>query len=140
MRIATWNIGGGFIYSDQNDVFDVEKIEYFIDELKKIQPDIVCFQEIHVSQNNNQPKIIAEALGFGFFETETISDSHVKDGEKLSLSIISKYPILSSQFHKLPNPHLYFILNGEKVLSHNKGFLESKISYKNTVIRVLSGH
>ncbi len=140
MRIATWNIGGGFIYSNLKDAFDLEQIEYFIDELKKISPDIVCFQEIHVSKKNDQPKIIAKALGFDYVITESIADSHLKEGEKLSISIISRYPILSSKFDKLWNPQLKFIWNGKEQFSHDKGFLEAKISYDNRTIRVLSGH
>ncbi len=140
MRIATWNVGGGFIYSNQKQEFDLEKIEYFIDELKSIKPDIVCFQEIHSSINNNQPKIIADALGFKYIKTEPIADSHLKDEEKLSISIISRYPIISSKFNKLLNPNLQSIWDGKKVFSHDKGFLEAKINYNDTTIRVLSGH
>lgn len=140
MRIATWNIGGGFILSEQKHEFDTEDLSYFIDELKKIQPDIVCLQEVHVSENNNQPKIIAKALGFEFYQIESIADSHLKSGEKLSIAIISKYPIISSKFNKLPNPNLEFIWNGEKTLSHDKGFLEAIIDYKGSNIKVLSGH
>ena len=140
MRVATWNIGGGFISSEQKREFDVEDIGYFIDELKKIQPDIICFQEIHVSENNDQPKMIANALDFAFYKTESIADSHLKDGEKLSIAIISKYPIISSKFSKLPNPNLEFIWNGKKVFSHDKGFLETVIDYKEINARVLSGH
>ncbi len=140
MRVATWNIGGGFISSNQKHEFNTEDINYFIDELKKIQPDVICFQEIHVSENNNQPKVIAKALGYKFFKTETIADSHLKDGEKLSIAVISKYPIISSKFNKLPNPNLEFIWNGEKAFSHDKGFLEVVINYQDTRITVLSGH
>lgn len=140
MRIAIWNIGGGFISSEQKHEFDIENIGYFIDELKKIQPDIVCFQEIHVSENNNQPKMIAKALGFGFNKVESIADSHLKSGEKLSIAIISKYPIISSKFNKLPNPNLEFVWNGEKAFSHDKGFLEVIINYKGSNVKVLSGH
>jgi len=140
MRIATWNIGGGFISSDQKHEFDTEDISYFIDEIKKIQPDIICFQEIHVSENNDQPKMIAKALGYKSLKTEIIADSHLKDGEKLSIAIISKYPIISSKFNKLPNPNLEFIWNGKKAFSHDKGFLEVVINYQDTSISVLSGH
>lgn len=140
MRIATWNIGGGFIYSSQKHEFDLEKVEYFINELKSIKPDIVCFQEIHVSKDNNQPKIFANALGFRYLKTESIADSHLKDGEKLSISIISRYQIISSKFNKLPNPDLQSIWNGKKVFSHDKGFLEATIDYNDTEIKVLSGH
>ena len=109
MRIATWNIGGGFVYSNQKQEFDLEKIEYFINKLKSIKPDIVCFQEIHDAINNNQPKIIADALGFDYIKTEPIADSHLKNNEKLSISIISRYPIISSKFNKLLNPNLQSI-------------------------------
>ena len=140
MRIATWNIGGGFILSDQKQEFDLENIDYFIDELQKIKPDVVCFQEIHVSENNDQPKMIAKALGFEFVEVESIADSHLKDNEQLSIAIISKYPIISSKFNKLPNPNLQFIWNGKKEFSHDKGFLEAKVNYSDTAIKILSGH
>ena len=140
MRIATWNIGGGFISSDKKQEYDLENIQYFIDELKSIQPDIVCFQEAHVSNNNNQPEKIAEALNFDFVRTEFIADSHLKDGEKLSISIISKYPITSSKFNMLTNPNLEFIWKDKKAFSHDKGFLESTIDYNGSDIKVFSGH
>ena len=140
MRIATWNIGGGFISSYQKQEYDLENIDYFIDELKHINPDIVCFQEIHVSEKKDQPNIIAGALGFKFVKTESIADSHLKDGEKLSISIISRFPIISSKFNKLPNPNLQFIWRGKRAFSHDKGFLDAIINYNNISIRVLSGH
>jgi len=140
MRIATWNIGGGFIESKQKYEYDFENINYFIDELKKINPDIVCFQEIHISKKNDQPKIIAEHLNFQHITTHSIADSHLKDDEKLSISIISKFPIISSKFNLLPNPNLQFIWKGKKAFSHDKGFLETSIDYKWATIRVLSGH
>lgn len=140
MRIATWNIGGGFISSKQKHKFDTEDIGYFIDELKKIQPDIICFQEIHVSENNDQPKMIAKSLGFKFCEVESIANSHLKDGEKLSIAIISKYPIISSKFNLLLNPNLHSVWSGKEVISHDKGFLEVKINYQSADVRILSGH
>lgn len=140
MRLATWNIGGGFVSTGEKLVFDLENLGYFIDELQKIQPDVVCFQEIHVSRNNDQPKLISEALNLPFIRTESIAGSHIKDGEMLSIAILSKYPITSSKFHTLPNPYLQFIWKGEMVVSHDKGFLEVEIDYSGTSIRILSGH
>jgi endonuclease/exonuclease/phosphatase family metal-dependent hydrolase len=140
MRIATWNVGGGFISTEQNLEFNTEDVGYFIGELKKIQPDVVCLQESHVSENNDQPMMMARALGFDFYKIESIADSHIKDGEKLSIAIISKYPIVSSKYLKLPHPNLYIILNGKKELCHDKGFLEVTINYQGNNFRVLSGH
>ncbi|MFH1030363.1 MAG: endonuclease/exonuclease/phosphatase family protein [bacterium] len=140
MRIATWNIGGGFIESNQKHEYDVEDISYFIEELKSINPDIACFQEIHVSKKNDQPKIIADSLGFQYITTHPIADSHLKDNEKLSISIISRFPIISSKFNLLPNPNLQFIWRGKTAFSHDKGFMEAVIGYKGIKIKILSGH
>ncbi len=140
MRIATWNIGGSFISSDQKNKYDLENIDYFIDELKSINPDIVCFQEIHVSKKNDQPKIIANALDFKYFKTFSIADSHLKNNEKLSISIISRFQIVSSKFNMLSNPNLQFIWRGKKAFSHDKGFLEAVVNYNGIDIRILSGH
>ncbi len=133
-------MGGGFISSGQKHEYGIEDINYFIHELKSINPDIVCFQEIHVSGKNNQPRIIADSLCFQNVTTYSIANSHLKDGEKLSISIISRFPIVSSKFNILPNPNLTFIWKGEKAFSHDKGFLEAIVDYKGTNIRILSGH
>jgi endonuclease/exonuclease/phosphatase family metal-dependent hydrolase len=140
MRIATWNIGGGFIESNKKYAYDIEDINYFIDELRSINPDIVCFQEIHVSEKNDQPRIIADSLRFQYVTTHSIADSHLKDNEKLSISIISRFPIISSKFNLLPNPNLQFIWKGKTEFSHDKGFMEATIDYKGSDIRILSGH
>jgi hypothetical protein len=64
----------------------------------------------------------------------------LKDGEKLSISIISRFPITSSKFNKLPNPNLEFRWKGKKAFSHDKGFLETEINCNGVNIRILSGH
>lgn len=140
MRIATWNIGGGFVSSKERLVFDLEDIDYIIEEFKKINPDIVCLQEPHVGDNNDQPKVIADALGFGFVKTVVIADSHIKANNKLAISVISKYPIISSKFNKLINPNLSFIWEGKKVYTFDKGFVEVVINYEDKPVRILSGH
>lgn len=140
MKIATWNIGGGYISQNQNLVFETEDISYFADELKNIQPDVVCLQEAHISESTNQPQTIADALDFKYVLVHPISDSHLKDGERLSVAIISKYSIISSIFYLLPNPNLQFIWKSQIVNSHDKGFLESIIDYNGDIVRVLSGH
>lgn len=140
MRIATWNIGGGFISQKKDNNFKIEDINYFVKELKYINPDVICLQEVHESKNNNQSQIIAKNLGLKFVKTKVIAKSHLKSGEKLSLSIISRYPILSSKFYKLKNPRLKMIWKGKSVFSHNKGFVECKILYGNHKIRILCGH
>jgi len=140
MRVLTWNIGGGFILNKKNNQFDIEDINYFVNEIQKVNPDVVCLQEIHFSETNNQTQIIANALGYEHHEIESIAESHLKDGEKLSIALISKYPVDFFKFNKLSNPNLKFIWKGKEAYSHDKGFLEANINYDGKVIRILSGH
>jgi endonuclease/exonuclease/phosphatase family metal-dependent hydrolase len=140
MRVATWNVGGGYVSTNNNLEFNTENLDYFIDELEKVKPDITCFQEIHTSKRNDQPRIIANKLNTTYFKTASIASSHLKDGEELALSIVSNYPILYSKFHKLTNPNLKMIFKGEEVTSHDKGFLEIRVLYQGETISVLSGH
>jgi endonuclease/exonuclease/phosphatase family metal-dependent hydrolase len=139
MRIATWNIGGCFIYSKDKREFDLEDIDYFISELKKIKPDIVCLQEVHISKKRNQAELIANKLELYFCST-VIAKSHLKDNEDLSLAVLSKYPIITSRFIKLPNPNLTFVWRGKKASSHDKGFLESNVNCNKKKIRIFCGH
>ncbi len=140
MRIATWNIGGGFISKNNDLIFEYENWDYFVNQLNDVKPEIVCLQETHVSDEASQPKIIAKALGFDFEVSQVTAPSHLKNGPGLAVSIISKYPIVSSKFNLLPNPNLEFIWNGSKARSHDKGFIEATVDFKGTKIRVLSGH
>jgi len=139
MRIATWNINGGFISKEAN-LYTDENTGYIGEELCKVRPDIVCLQETHVSESTNQSSMLAKILGDYSHRTEVIGDSHIKDGEKLCISFLSKYKILTSKFHTLLNPNLTFVWNGVPAQSHEKGFLESILDYHGTQIRVLSGH
>jgi len=119
-----------------NNEYDIENIKYIINELNKVNLDILCFQEIHESQ----VKQIADSLWYKYFSFEIIADSHLKDWEKLSIAIISKYEILSSNFKKLTNPNLEFLWKWKKAFSHDKGFLEINIDYKWKTVRILSWH
>ena len=92
MRIATWNIWWGFISQNWENIYNIKNIDYFVEELKKINPDIICFQEIHNSKNNNQAEIISKALNLDYKVIENVSISHLKENEKLSIVIISKFP------------------------------------------------
>ena len=139
MKIATWNIGGGFISKNNNLDFNEENLDYFVEEIKKINPDIICLQETHTSENTNQPKEIAKKLGYNYFRTKKVSDSHLKINQKLSLAIISKFPITDSKIHKLPNPNMEFIWRNKKVMSHDKIIFETRIKYNDKIIKVFSG-
>jgi len=140
LKIATWNIGGGFTGDPILDKYDTEDISYFCEELKKQSPDIICLQECHTGKDNEQPQTIANALEYKYIASHAIAPSHLKEGPLLSMAIISKYPIASHTFHQLRNPNLKMMWRGKEVSTHDKGVLESVILVGKEKIRILCGH
>jgi exonuclease III len=55
LRIATWNIGGGFVSSSMENRFDSENLSYFTSELEKLNGDVICLQEVHLPLSQHQP-------------------------------------------------------------------------------------
>ena len=52
--IATWNIAGGRpIRTDGLFDYADEDINYFADELRKINPDVICLQETHMNDERS---------------------------------------------------------------------------------------
>ncbi len=142
MRIATWNIGGGFIHSGDETKFDVEDLNYFISELKKLKPDLVSLQEaLFVENEQNQVVELGKTLSFPHVAYRVHSASHLKQGTSIALGILSKFPIISTEYLQLTNPLMEVTRpNGEVWLSQDKGFLQVTLKINGQPMRVLCGH
>ncbi len=90
-----------------------ERLEITIQELKRLQPDIIALQEASVSRRHgNVPQQIADALGYqmvfepatqhifgiGFLDRLITSAIGFKEGP----AILSRYPIIASEIYDLP--------------------------------------
>ncbi len=148
MRFASWNIAGGHTFKKSLEdaiSYEEENLSYFIDELRKVDADIVVLQEAHTPDDSSEPlqsEIIAKELGYHLAGNQPYSPrSHIKAGNKLTLASLSKYPVISSSFHKLPNPGLKITrLNGDVWVSFDVGFLTNTIDYNGTQINISNGH
>lgn len=147
LKIATWNIGGGYIYDYSNGKYDRYCLEYFVKHLKTISADIICLQEAHVPTNPiapTQADIIAKQLEIDFTSIavcDSCNESHLQSGQLLSVAILSKYKILDETYTRLPNPNLkYNQKDGSVWVSHDKGFLITTIDWSGIPITVSSVH
>lgn len=145
MRIASWNIAGGHTLINNEHMNYFEQLDYFIDELKKIDADIICLQEAHTSVDGKeiQAKIIADKLGYRHVENQPYKakTSHIKDNYFLSISTISKLPISQSTFFELPNPNLKIQRpNGDMWITLNAGFLMVEINYEGKKVNIANTH
>lgn len=149
MRIASWNIAGGRTITSQNsDALTVnndrEQIGYFVKALCNTHPQVIALQEVHkpldasrLAQSDN----IAEELGMQVTTAQSYGNSHIEQGQQLSLANLSEYPIKKTIFHLLPNPNLTVNRSdGQVWRTLDVGFLISDIDYQGETIRIANGH
>lgn len=121
MKFICWNIAGGHMFRESLEdaiSYDEEGLDYFIEKLKGENADVVVLQEAHTPIKKGeaaQSEIIAKRLGYSFTTNHPYGHSHIKSGQQLSLSTLSKFPITRSYFQKIPNPGLSIVRpNGDK--------------------------
>lgn len=143
VKIVTWNIGGGYIYERKSSK-SIYNLNYFIEKIKRIDPDIICLQEINIPIRNlegNQAKEMAVNLNIPFISVTKLCESHLKKTMLSGISILSKHYINNEQCIILTNPRLEQIQeNGEKWHTFDKGFLKTRIRLNNRLIYVITGH
>ena len=140
MRVCTRNIGWWFVSGKDKDKYDKENLRYFIDEIDKVSPDIVCLQEVNANSFIDQAMIIWDALWYEWVYTQRISDSHLKEDMDLSISILHNFAVIETKFYLLSNPGLKMIWNGKEVMWHDKGFLEVIVECGKFKFRIISWH
>ncbi len=115
LRVLTYNLlhDGGWSGFFESGTHLEERLEMTIQELRRLQPDIIALQEASNSRKHgNVPQRIAEALGYQMvFEpaTQHISGIGFLDrlitsaiGFKEGPAILSRYPIAASEVYDLP--------------------------------------
>jgi endonuclease/exonuclease/phosphatase family metal-dependent hydrolase len=93
IKIISWNIAGArTMKSDTQFDYEPENQEYFVEQIQKFDPDVVCLQENLVSSDRSVGKEIAEKL-----KMECVFDSsaghianHVDDQYERGMTIMSK--------------------------------------------------
>lgn len=107
IKIASWNIAGGHsISSLQQFDYTPEDLNYFIEQLREVDADVVCLQESHTSEDdsNSNAHTIAAALGYPYVLNSPSSPSHIEEGYKLSTAILSKIPFSEERAILYPYP------------------------------------
>lgn len=149
MQLTTvqWNIGGGKTLTPGADPtkmasYSEDGLDYIVDYLKAIAPDIITLQEIHINDSLNQAKYVAEQLGMDYWISDAFADSHIENGQKLGQAIISKYPISDKE------SQLYVNLNKEAPSddgsttwhSHDKGLTRCSIDLGEIMLSTTTTH
>ncbi len=115
LRVLTYNLlhDGAWSGFFESGTHLEERLDMSIQELKRLQPDVIALQEASDSRKHgNVPQRIAEALGYqmvfapatehifgiGFVDRLITSAIGFKEGP----AILSRYPIVASEVYDLP--------------------------------------
>lgn len=129
LTVATWNLSGGRL-ARSTGLFDYEadeQINYFVSEIQKVNPDVVCLPETHLVKEGNRGKSLthrlAEKLGFSYVYEAPLHPSHIDREYMLGIGLISQQ---KCEFRKvaLPSPDfpLHFA-NGRPATPHTRWLL-----------------
>jgi hypothetical protein len=141
LKVANWNINGGYLIKNN---YTTNNFKYFIDEIKKLKPDIVFIQEGHISSTYSQIEVLSKELNLKYYTCQKLGDSHIEEGNELCIFILSKFKLENIEFKEIKIP--YFEKYNEtfkrviKSNLHKKGFLKAEIKYNNKKLNLICSH
>ena len=132
LRLATWNIGGARIEPSPGAGFTDERLAYFVEELARLDADVVCLQEAHAPRTGGEGQAHALAAHLGLecccHPCDQERSSHLDPTQLLCVAVLSRLPLQSSHYERLPNPELRAdATDGTQLVSHDKGFITARM-------------
>ena len=150
LKIATFNISGGFYIGDESteyldrppaERFDDKMLNEIIENINNEDLDIICFQEIITTKEVAYIEKIAEKTKLKHFDSFEIHDCNLVKNTRNGIAIMSKYPINKSYKGFFPNPLIQKTTSSGKTYNlFNKGYMISEVNVNEENIFVLNHH
>jgi exonuclease III len=129
LKIASWNIAGGrkMNSGQRYDYIANEDIDYFVKKLSALDPDIICFQEVHFKDGVSTASQIAKKLAMPHvFDSNAGHTSHIDANYQLGTAIISRLPLHKTTITPVPYPDFpLFLPSGEPERERHHRFLQT---------------
>lgn len=121
MKVLQWNI----LYK--------ENINNIAKELKRIDADIVCIQELSfIGDNRESVNVLSEVYPYVYYEiADTLSDNRSQGN-----AILSKYPFIKQEKHFVQEPGL----NKNDYSKEGRIYIEVAIEYNNKIYNIGTTH
>lgn len=146
IKTLQWNIGGGKILKSGADPsllasYSEDGIEQICQTIKVNYPDIITLQEVQKDETTNQAKLLANKLDYQHYCFYDASDSHIDEGHRLGMAILSKFPIVSHSFELFHNPKYQAVWeDGSMATSYDKGIITARLRFRNGELMVQTLH
>lgn len=150
LKIASYNISGGFYEDDQSvdffdkntsDDIDLRLLNDIVKNINEEDIDIICFQEIITTERIRYIERIMENTNLKYEEHFETSPNNTIENTNVGIAILSKYPIDSSIKKLFTNPMLSKTTSsGNTYYTFDKGLIISTINVNGTSLNVLTHH
>lgn len=150
MKIATYNISGGFYIGDESteyldrapaENFDNKMLSEVIDVINQKNIDIICFQEIITTKEVKYIETIVENTNLKNFDCFELHNCNLVKDTRNGLAILSKYPITKTVRGFFPNPLITKTTSSGKTYNlYNKGYMISEIDVNGKKLQILNHH
>lgn len=150
MKIATYNISGGFYIGDENteylDRAPVEQIDNkmlseIIKEINNQDIDIICFQEIITTAEIKYIETIVKNTHLKYFDFFEMHNCNLVKNTRNGIAVLSRFPILKTIKGFFPNPILAKTTSsGNTYYTYNKGYMLCEIDVNGYTIQVFNHH
>ena len=145
LKIATYNISGGFYCGDESQEYldreaatsvDNKLLDEIIKTINEENIDIICFQEIITTKETKYIETIINKTNLKYHDSyELVKDTNC------GLAILSKYPITNSIKEVFTNPKLSKTTSsGNTYYTYDKGYLLSTININDENLNLLTHH
>lgn len=150
LKIATFNISGGFYCGDESQEYldreaatsvDNRLLNEIIDNINKENIDIICFQEIITTKEIKYIDTIVNNTNLKYYESYELSPCNLVKDTDCGLAILSKYPITKSIKELFTNPKLSKTTSsGNTYYTYDKGYLIASIDIDGKELNILTHH
>lgn len=150
LKIATFNISGGFYCGDESQEYldreaatsvDNRLLNEIIDNINQENIDIICFQEIITTQEIKYIETIRNNTQLKYYESYELSPCNLVKDTDCGLAILSKYPITNSIKDIFTNPKLSKTTSsGNTYYTYDKGYLIASIDINGKELNILTHH
>lgn len=150
LKIATFNISGGFFQEDDSkdffdkdasDKIDNKLLDEIIKNINEKDIDIICFQEIITTERIKYIQQIIDNTNLKYEEHFELSVCHLVKDTDSGIAILSKYPITNVIKNMFTNPMLSKTTKtGNTYYTFDKGYMIADININNQIVKVLTHH
>ena len=150
IKIATFNISGGFYCGDESQEYldreaatsvDNKLLNEIIDNINTENIDIICFQEIITTKETQYIETIVNNTNLKYYESYELSPCNLVKDTNCGLAILSKYPITKSIKELFANPKLSKTTSsGNTYYTYDKGYLIATIDIEGKELNLLTHH